>query len=180
MLSHKHSLKFPVNIKLLQTVLFESASWWSAAQTNKQPTHTTVGLPLVEHVNNVALMDKWTCLVCESSLSFAPCHCCGPLVIAQSSDLFQPKQEQTLAPFAYDFAVGSTMMMFFLLFKIVQNCSDLSHAFSGAGNGGKSAEPWFLIMLKEHKTGKFSPKGKETWENRNFLKENTTKMNWSC
>jgi len=65
--------------------------------------------------------------------------------------------------------------VFSKMFKIVQNYSDLSHASSGARNWRKCSESCFLIFLKEQGTGKWGPKGKETKENRNSLKENATK-----
>jgi len=58
---------------------------------------------------------------------------------------------------------------------MVQNHLELSHASSGAGNGGKCAESCFLVLLKEHGTRKWGPKGKETHENSNTSKENATK-----
>ena len=72
----------------------------------------------------------------------------------------------------------STILIIFFnskIFKIIQNYSDLSHASSGAGNGGKCSESCFLVFLKEQGTGKQGPKGKEKEENRNSLKENATK-----
>jgi len=61
----------------------------------------------------------------------------------------QCKQSKTLAQFDDHFAVGSTMsmMIFFLIFKIIQNYSDLSHASSGAANGGKCLESGLIFFL---------------------------------
>jgi len=61
------------------------------------------------------------------------------------------------------------------MFKIIQNCSDLSHASSGAKNGGTCSESCFLIFLKEQGTGKQGPKGNEKEESGNFSWENATK-----
>jgi len=64
---------------------------------------------------------------------------------------FDPKHSKALAQFADHFAVGSTMLMIFFpkMFKNIQNYLDLSHASSGAGNGGKCSESCFLIFLQE-------------------------------
>jgi len=65
-----------------------------------------------------------------------------------------------------------------IFFPNYSNYSDLSHASSGAGNGGKCSESCFLIFLEEQGTEKWGPKGKETEENMNSVKENAMPSLW--
>jgi len=73
--------------------------------------------------------------------------------IARSGGLIQPKQSKKIAAFADNFAVGSTLLMIFLKFRIVQNCSDVSHASSWAGNGGKWLLHCFFQGTRKWKMG---------------------------
>jgi len=79
-----------------------------------------------------------------------------------------------LAHFADRFAVESTMLMIFFpkTFNVIQHCSDLSHASSGAGKQGKCSESCFVVFLQEQEHRKQGPKGRENKEKRNFSKEN--------
>jgi len=55
-----------------------------------------------------------------------------------------------------------SVISFSKMFKIIQNCSDVSHASSGAGNGGKCSESFFLVFLKEQGTRNWETGSKRT------------------
>jgi len=143
-------------------ILFASPHASSQQQKQKQKQRCWIATSSRTDVSSTRMP---TCLVCESSRWWTP----QPCQVGWSHWIQTTKKG---SQFADHFGVGSTMLTNFFkakLFKIVQNCSDLSHASSQETEENASS---FSSRNKE--LGNGVQKERNGGEN-DFFEENATK-----